>query len=122
MRILSPSPDSAIHAAAFSVCDYIFSTYNLNGLSAYHAGAARRVGRYDRIVANIRALAAKSHVVFLQETHLNHLDHISLAHIMPGWRVFYSNKSNRSGGVAILISPAIHHHCTITQLEVDPST
>ena len=103
------APTGHLEHAPLSVFKYIVSTYNLNGLSAYSNSA-----RNYCIVANIRALAVRSHVIVLQETHLNFDDNYSLEHVLPGWLVFYSNYSKLSGGVATLISPAIHLNCNIT--------
>ena len=107
------APLGHLDHAPLSVFKYIVSTYNLNGLSAYNSA------RNQRIVANIRALALRSHIILLQETHLNHNDNHSLTHVLPGWKVFYSNCSNDSGGVATLISPAIHLNCNITVPDVN---
>ena len=98
MPVQSRLVDDAHSSSFSSVFDFSYSTYNLNGLSAYHNGTPARLARHNRIIANIRALALTSHIIFLQETHLNHMDFVSLNHILKGWMVFYSNKNSKSGG------------------------
>ena len=102
--------------------NYTLTTYNINGLSAYHRNDPARLARHRRILDNIVALSLSSSIIFLQETHLNHLDFTSLNSVLPGWRVFYSNKSSRSAGVATLISPLVHNNHSISFPPIDAGT
>ena len=119
MPVLSKFAEPKGPHSHLSFFDFSLSSYNLNGLSAYHCNTPARLARHNRILDNIRTLATTSHIIFLQETHLNHLDHISLNNIVVGWKVFYSNKSSRSGRVAILISPLVHIHYNISFPPID---
>jgi exonuclease III len=114
MPVHSRQADARCHTSYTSFYDYTYVTYNMNGLSAYHAGTPARLARYNRLLANIKALSLTANIIFLQETHLNHLDFISLNSILPSWQIFYSNKSSRSGGVATLISPLVHSSHIVT--------
>jgi ribonuclease HI/exonuclease III len=89
------------------------TTWNVNGLSAHSP-------RYHRITQRIHHLARSQHIIFLQETHLEPLDCKTLQAELPGWKLFYSNKTSKSGGVLTAIPPQVLLEYKCTQVPLSP--
>ena len=89
-------------------------SWNVNGLSAYSDSSAASK-RSDNIWKNIYSQATHHDFILLQETHLGPDDLLSIGKHLRSWKVFHNSLSTISAGIAILVSPHIHPHLTITQ-------
>ena len=104
-----------------SIPCFSVATYNITSLSAYAKDPVSE-SRRCKVIEDITHLTTHSHVIFIQETHLNlHGYYHALHTTFPTWQIEYNNPTDHKGGTLIMLSPTILYHYIATPEPILPS-
>ena len=115
-----PLTNAKAHQLNTTIPTPTIATYNITSLSAYATPYTDAHRRQQKVITDIKHLANKSDIIFLQETKLDtHDTQTILNNILPNWRFHYNNHPENTGkhdahraGTLIATSPKINNNYT----------